>query len=255
MDSTAGAEAPPSTPPRVWTPRRELLQSRITRRSSDLGILYRAAIDLLEGDVVSSSARHRIVMIAHNVRELLLNAPDLFDDVEKPKRGTTDTVGALNALGIAWDAERDSLGDHTNYKRFRKDKRDPFIVRGGLLAAVGWAITEHRRGTANNRARQSATVLGRPGSREDPTLRAWLDAQAWFHRHAHLSSSKDNGVVPNDEDVLQQLQIVEDVLFSRLSPFFDVKDELDGLLAEANAAYLEDRHSEGVAQEEAVGEQ
>ena len=194
-------------------------------------------------------------MIAHNVRELILNAPDLFDDVEKPKRGTTDTFGALDALGLAWDEERDSLGDHANYKHFRKSKRNPVTVRGGLLAAVGWAITEHRRGTSNNRARQSATVLGRPGSREDPTLQAWLAAQAWFHRQAHLSSSKDNGVVPNDADVLQQLQIVEDVLISRLSPFFDVKDELDSLLEEANSAHLEERQSAGSIGDEAVSEQ
>jgi len=200
-----------------------------------LGILYSAAIDLLEADVPASRARHRIVMVSHNVRELINNAPELFDDVEKPPRGVTNTKGALDALGEAWDDDRDSLGDHSDHRRFAKLMREPFTVRGRLLAAAAKAITEQRTGTSNNQSRQSATVLGRPGGRQDPTLRAWLIAQRWFVTNSHLDSSCESGTVPDDEEVLAQLRVVEDVLHARLAPFFEVKDELDELLGEANA--------------------
>ena len=77
-----------------------MLHGRISGRNQELGNLYWAAIEMLEAPATSSpSARHRLVMISHNLRELLHNAPVLFDDVAKPKRGRTDVGGSLKAMG------------------------------------------------------------------------------------------------------------------------------------------------------------
>lgn len=235
MSELAGLLSTPDTPARVWNPRRQTLHRRVAAQNSDLGYLYKGAIDLLEVPAsLSGSARHRLVLISHNVRELILNAPDLFDDVERTRRGRTDSTRLLANLAKAWDEDWDALGDHSDHARFLEDERGPFAVRGGLLAAAAVAITEQRAGTARNEARQAATVLGRPGSRDDATLKAWLKTQRWFTKHAHLDSSREGGDVPSDDIVLGQLGVVENILYARLAPFFEVKDELDELLAEAN---------------------
>jgi len=216
-----------------WDAQRRTLHAHLHERDEELAALYAGVIARLEtAPPTPAAARERLVAIAHAMRELVTCLPSLFGY----PNDRSDTASATEALQQEWEHAFDELGN-PDPERFRANPDAAMSVRRKLIGTVAWVVTEQAKGTTNNVQRQSGTVLGRYGPREDPTLRRWLRAHEWFNRHAHLDRSRRAGhMVPGDDELLEQLVVVEDTLTARFRGFFEVMEELAELITAANAA-------------------
>lgn len=215
----------------IWTEARQRLYEQLQQRDGDLAGFYRHVVDQLSGE--PEGGRHRLVMMCHAVREMVNNLPEVFTDVAKPDR--IHTGGPREALVRAWSDDA-AMGDPEEVAEALRESDSPMSVRGRLISHVALLVARESQVPRNRDLRHSATVLGRPATRRDPTLRNWMTACDWFEKHAHLDRSR-RGIreTPPDDVILRHLSVIEDTLLSRFGGFFDVMAEVSGLLAEANA--------------------
>lgn len=212
-----------------WTDERCDLCKRLAEVHEDLGALYRFAINVACSNPSDGERRVRDALVGHCLRELMNNFPEAIGDVEDfPERG-----------GRGEDALRDAV-----IGRFRAlpspdiDDTDPdgvITVTNGFVASVRDWVEDHEQGTVRVRLRDSVTVLGRLDE-TNPVLLPWRKARKFLMKLTHLNISK----IPaksgsRDEEIKIHLENVEAALRARLGGFFDVMDEFDDILAEANA--------------------
>ena len=115
-------------------------------------------------------------------------------------------------------------------------------VQRQLLRAVETLAVFFKMGERHLLERDSAVVAGRVDVNA-PGTKPWREARKFFMRYTHFD--RQNGPkpkkadLPGDNQVLEHLENVEAILRTRLQPFFDSLEEINDLLAVANAAEKE----------------
>lgn len=233
------SESPTKTHMTLWTDERRELQEQLFRLDPELSALYENAITLLSEEKIPGKEHVRLSMIGHCVRELINLLPDALKDVEGMllsgwKDNNAETEKLIGSL------EEEAGGDIGNLVSDETDNsgqaRRALITQRTLNAMAEWAKSEQEK-KVRERQRDSVTVLGSIDSK-NPALIPWGKARKFFMRRTHIKRSfplHDNLInLPGDTEVLYHLSAIEACLRVRLCGFFDIYDEINDLLEDAN---------------------
>jgi hypothetical protein len=212
-----------------WTDGRHELCKRLTEVHEDLGALYRYAIDLACSNPSGGGRRVRDALVGHCLRELMNNFPEAIGDVEDfPERGGRSESELREAV----------IGRFRALPSPDIDLSNPdgvITVTNGFVAAVRDWVEDQEQGTVRVQLRDSVTVLGRLDE-NNPALLPWRRARRFVMKLTHLNLSKDTvASASGNEGIKTHLENVEGALRARLGGFFEVLDEFEDILAEANA--------------------
>lgn len=206
----------------------------LRRRSELFADLYRRAVDALSEEPVTHGA---FVVAAHCIRDLVNALPDVLDDIDAiPAR--SDTSNPAQLLVQEWQVHQDVVGP------LEKVIPVPGAVDGEAAphmtvpvsiveAARRVALATHA-GSMNARRRHSALVLGRVEIREDATVNLFRDSLRDIERVRHPGRGREVDMDDLRARFSVALQVVEGVLHSRLTNFFETVDDLRDLLDAAN---------------------
>jgi len=221
-----------------WTDERHELRKLLTEVHEGLGALYRYAIDLACSTPNDGGMRVRDALVGHCLRELMNNFPEAIGDVDEfPERG-----------GHSVDALRDAvIGRFRSLPSSDIDDGNPdgfMTVTNGFVASVRDWVEDQEQGSLRVQLRDSVTVLGRLDE-NNPALLPWRKARKFMMKLTHLNLSKNPAETANqDEGIRAHLENIEAALRARLGGFFEVMEEFDDILAEANARTGEEASDE-----------
>jgi hypothetical protein len=230
------AGAPESYVPQTfWNEERVRLLGALGRRSELFGDLYRRAIDALSEDPPVSHGA--FVVAAHCTRDLVNALPDILDDVDAlPAKSDTSTPARL--LVEEWHLHQDVVGpvDQIIPVPSAEDGEAAprMTVPVSIVEAARRVAAATHAGTMNAQRRHSALVLGRVEAREDATVKLFRDSLRDIERVRHPGRGREVDVEDLRTRFPRALQVVEGVLQSRLTNFFDTVDDLSDLLDAAN---------------------
>lgn len=171
----------------------------------------------------------RIRFVCHAVRELMNSLLDAFvQDLPARNEARSKVAESDKILGAVLD------------KVDLSNPNDPKLEHPGLkpaLMAFRDSRDEERQGIHRKRIHQffrSMLDEEKTGSNASETLSAlWFGTHKWFVGHAHLPEQ-----IVNPEDYVarakDEFETLEQCLFSLFSKHFEVIEELDDILQEAN---------------------
>lgn len=230
-DAASGAAAASKAGTSIWTPQRVDLMLAIKRRHEVLGGLYHHAIQVLGVEVLSMSD---FVVVSHCLRELCNRLPDAMDDVEDlPRR--SDTRSRADRLVAAWAVVEVGVSEQLTSLRnkvgseFADAQYVPLPIK--VVEAVRAYCDEHRRAGPIKHVRFAALVIG-SATIDETHLGEFKDSNEFFVRYAHASAKPRE--LPPREEILRNLSVIEQAISDRLTAFFKVAEELDGILESAN---------------------
>ncbi len=236
-----------------WTPQRQQVHKHLEDRASPLAGLYASAIFFLV--VPTWPGRH--YLLGHAVREIAQRLPDFLDPQPRTR---ADDAKALKSFVVAWSAAGLPVGvgltgldlpsgsfpeDGGNASADQPMDQDILPIPLDVAKAAASLVEIHLRGTTNNYSKAASIILtGGHRDREvisggtiaarDPTVLLWINTVAWFMEFTHISDKQDK-TLPPDGELVRRFKVIEDMLESILSSFYQVIDDLDKYLAIANA--------------------
>jgi hypothetical protein len=221
-----------------WTDERHELRKLLTEVHKDLGALYRYAIDLACLNPSDGGRRVRDALVGHCLRELMNNFPEAIGDVEDfPERGGRSESALREAV----------IGRFRSLPSADVDDRNPggvMTVTNGFVASVRDWVEDQEQGSVRVQLRDSVAVLGRLDE-NNPALLPWRRARKFVMKLIHLNLSQNPAESANrDEGIRAHLENLEAALRARLGGFFEVMDEFEDILAEANARTGEEASDE-----------
>lgn len=204
--------------------------------------LYRAAADLVEQPISLSN----MVIIAHCVREIHNNVADqvgraggtvLADRIEiSPYVGTVASAWKAAYLPLEVAASVNLLeageaieGIADNHIVGRSWMRIPFTV----YDAVQDLVRASEKASANALRRTAMVAAGTSDLGSDPTTKLLTQTVNYFMSYVHLDRAMQRPEPPQS-DVRMQFATFEAIMWSRLSGFFDIVDDLTDILGRAN---------------------
>lgn len=206
----------------MWTAEREDLRVALSNQSPLCGDLYRLAVNAVGEYPVTEGA---LVVAAHALRELVNMLPTVLADVSLPER-----VRDADVREVLIDAWRELEGA-PGFSESAKEARVPhaFVVAVREYVEVQQQIQE------NAEARRSALVLGNPvGQRGDATVALVRAAINRIERFRHPAGDTTGWLPTGAQRFKSDLQLIERALLGRIGNFFDVVEQLQTLLGQAN---------------------
>lgn len=207
--------------PTHFDERRLGILAAVAERSPVLATYYKSAIDQLSTQPETGDERIRVSLICHAIRELINSLPWAMGTTSsQPIKPSSKT---LLESTPSWTADLEGDDDMVPAPR----------------QVVTW-LAQFVRATEleNKRVRDDLVALLADTPQEDhPLATPWNQTRSWFVRWAHFErGSGESGTIPSDETILEHLQIVEDVIQARTAAFFDAREAIDDVLAQANAS-------------------
>lgn len=226
---------PEDLEPRYWTPLRQDLLAWLQQEAPSLAELYEGAVELLYGDV-SIPGRSRF--IAHAVREF----PDsLLKHLLNKKLSQFQPKNRLDDLARLWE-DHGLPGDDSLPSTM--DSSEP--VMSGKVAIPERIYVETARLVRDHRAARStpwdrtevlfnhlAPELEKDNHRVSPAMKKWIQIRKWFVQRAHDKDVIDEELM--DEIFVRNFEQFETILSSLTREYYRTKDEIDGILEDANS--------------------
>ncbi len=210
----------------IWSAERADLHEALVQLSPLCGELYAHAVDTLGERPLGAGA---LVVAAHALRELVNMLPSVLGDVDLPPR--SDEGPTRDALLAAWRDYR-AAGDGAR----PGNPEGPTPARlDALLRALHEFADVQDHITANAAGRRTALVHGQAGSRVDAAVALVRRAINRIEGFRH-PGGQDVGTWHLQGDAFtKDLEVIERVLQSRIGSFFDIVDQLMGVVERANA--------------------
>lgn len=162
------------------------------------------------------------------------NLPEAFGDVEDLPPWSDMSAPAAELVRV-WNKHMGPASDYIPPSPGDDPPSSPSLVTVNvdLVIAANGVVQASETGSGNARKRHSAVVLGRSEPASDATVMLYQRAVGYFTGRAHLNKAYPSNL-PGTDKLLDQLEVIEAVLRSRLSNFFDIASELASLQAAAN---------------------
>jgi hypothetical protein len=217
--------------------RRDILKE-LGKVSRELAQIYEAALRLLDDETMPARGR----LLAHGARELINRLPDHLDVPIAANRVQYES--ALDAVVALWDDDRhrqkaprnlvDGVGQESTITASAE-----ITISDKLDGLIGGLVKDHRLSRIRREERLMGVLQPReqsrislPTSQLKPFVRQWKDLSRWFAGHAHVPNPDKE---PLDFSECEgQFRTLEDMLYSRLCPFYGAVEVLDDILEEAN---------------------
>lgn len=209
----------------VLDERQQRIFDALDGRHADLAAMYRVAVQMLAAGPEEGDGRMRVAHICHAMREVMNRFVDAMDaDVaQRIKPPSGDQVGELPDL----------LAAHPDLVLDQQDQ-DLVPVPAAVAAAFDKLIkTAVQEGVRSRDI--AAALLTDDGDSGHPAVNQWMAARKFFVKWAHLHArAADPQDVPHDSSMAEHVRVVEDLILSVTSLFFDARREIDDLLGEIN---------------------
>jgi hypothetical protein len=213
----------------AWNDSRVALRDRLTRYHPVVGDVYASAVDQLGRPPTVG----RMTMLAHGVRELTNElAAKLAASEGQPLSSRADRDDAAATVADVWiehglpvpAAPQDAVTD----PRAESVQAIPEPV---FVAVQGLVIAHNRASESAGRSR--AVVVGARAAVTDAAVQRLRDVWNFFRPYFHLHRGKEMSL-PDEDELQRRFEELELVVNARLAPFFDVVQDLDEILGEAN---------------------
>jgi len=223
---------------RPYTQRRLEILERLGEVSWELAQVYEAALWLVDDHSIPARGR----LLAHCGRELMIRLPDHMDVPIEPHR--VEWKQALDCIAVLWEDEthRQNAPGHLASEIADASSLAPSAeirLSNDLHARIDRLLKDHLRARATITERVTG-VLQPPGQAGTPFpqaqletfVREWKKLNAWFAGHAHVPNPDKK---PLDfSECQRRFEILENILYTRLCPFYGAVEELDDILEETN---------------------
>jgi hypothetical protein len=215
----------------LWTSRRVAIRDWLNRIAMPLAETYGGTVELF-GAPIPGRGR----LIAHGVREI---GNGLGGFLTSPEKGVVQYRQLVDPLMKDWCAAGLPM-----------DLATPTMLSGTAIemdiVPISWAVmtkiivllVEHEAGTA--RAKKKFDAVYEALNAEQPSfapLRPVVDQLAnvcgWFQKRVHLNATPDSEIFT--EEFRKQFEIFEELMYALSVPFFTAVDDIDAILAQANA--------------------
>ena len=253
-----------------WTPRRQQLFDRLTERAAPLAGLYAAGVFFL----ASPSWPGRYHLLGHSVREIVQRLPDFLDPQPRSRAQRDEALesfvdawltAGLPTTGAGFAPLTSGLEEHD-----RADAVTGTPTVGGDVAmpsnvvkAATALVAACEQVSANNYDKAASIILAQPAAgtasvmdqtpaSRDATVRLWTQTADWFLSFTHVSARRDRGL-PTEDDLQHRFEVIESTLEAILAPFYQVIDDLDEILGDANAPAVPDAVPDAVGDGKAEG--
>ena len=205
--------------------RRAAIHDWLHRKAPSLAQLYVAACYLVYTLPLPGRAR----LIAHAVREICNSLPGYVLGVKGG--GRVDYVGPIGIIHKQWVSAGLPLeGDAVTAAALE--------IQPAVSKPLVKLLNEH--GSRNTAVELAAQLFAEadPTGRTDPATLAplakrWRDDVGWAADFAH--DPRQPHETPDLEDMRRRFELVEDHLYGLSGPYFDVVEDMDAILAEANS--------------------
>lgn len=206
-------------------------QSRVFKalqeRSVDLAGLYRTLCQAIQFAAEDGAEVARISVIGHCGRELMNGLPEVLSRVSipRPSPGSTALKDRLPELlrDVDLDVDQDLI----------PVPRNAALTLSQLVRTVAQEQGRNRR--------LASSVVTDETDDQAPAIRQWTDAHKFFMSWTHLDRrSGAKRMLPSDDIIAAHLRVVEDIIETRTSAFFDVVRSVEDLLDIANATTEDD---------------
>lgn len=209
----------------IWSAERADLHEALVQLSPLCGDLYAHAVDTLGEQPLGAGA---LVVAAHALRELVNMLPSVLGDEDLPPR--SEEGPTRDALVAAWrDFRGASDGAGPDF-----DGPTP-ALRDALWRALDEFADLQDDIKANAAGRRSALVHGQAGARVDAAVVLVRRAINRIEGFRHPGGHDVGGWHLQGDAFTKDLEVIERVLQSRIGSFFDVVDQLMGVVERANA--------------------
>ncbi|WP_457946960.1 hypothetical protein ACTAQI_15250 [Pseudarthrobacter sp. alpha12b] len=166
-----------------------------------------------------------LVVAAHALRELVNMLPTVLADVSLPER-----VRDADVREVLIDAWCEVMGT-PGFSESAKEASVPHA----FIVAMREYVEAQQQIQENAEARRSALVLGNPaGQRDDATVALVRAAINRIERFRHPAGDTTGWLPTGVQRFKSDLQLIERALLGRVGNFFDVVDQLQTLLGQAN---------------------
>ena len=235
-DGQADLPSSPRSQAGYWIAARVELEAWMRRYAPSLADLYVAAVTLL----FDSPVPGRVVLISHAVREICNRLPERVSGVNGD--GRLDYTSRMDKLARLWTRDGrigvagvpldPAAGPPASGIRTSVD----VALSPDVYADIANLVQDHFR--ARERPNEAAKRLFEAATEGDGPLsgavvRQWLTTSKWFAGHAHDSGKTDGEF--KEEELRAQFELFEHYLFAVSRGFYSILDELDEILAAANA--------------------
>ena len=218
---------PTDNRPLLWDDPRRALHAQLEEVSNKLAGVYRRAIFLLDEVTPIGEELVRIALVGHCMRELMNRLPDVLNDVP----------GMLRPEGPDSSSLRSKLLESLDAAEEPSTSGTVVSVNVEIIESLQLFAAAVRAETARAEEKDSVSVT-QTRATKPWAVREWRAAREFFveltHIDSRVSDDADAKRLPSDAEVQRHLVIVEAVLRSRLSGFFQSRREIDQRLASIN---------------------
>lgn len=209
--------------------RRTKVIDALRERSASLAGMYITALRELDSTPASGNETARVSVICHCMRELMNGLPAIMASgiTPRPNPSSGSLVAKLPEL----------LTEHSELNlRVQQDMVPvPTRVANAIADLVEAAVKEHGLNVAN-----AAALLTDGTDSAHPLIAQWIAAQGFFLQWTHLDRNPDESrKLPNDDEIMMHLRVVEDVVEVRTNLFFTNLSAVEDILLLANAQETE----------------
>ncbi|MDY6795088.1 MAG: hypothetical protein SWK76_07390 [Actinomycetota bacterium] len=224
----------------LWNKERESLYEQLQDVDPQLAGLYRWTINLLSVPAEPGEEMARFALIGHCLRELMNSIQDALNDVDGlPANCDREEERERQKLLVdEYEAFGGLPPEDMNANKVEEIGQPKLVtIPQSLLYVVGELVQSVSEGTTREVQRDSAVVLGRIDA-HDPAVKPWKAARDYFMSFVHFKRKIPIGLrsrnLPSEREILSHLENIEASLRNRLGAFFDVYDELQDFINQAN---------------------
>jgi hypothetical protein len=209
-------------------PERDAIRAAIhvwlVRRAPSLGDLYLGALQL----AYNVELPGRVRLVAHAVREICNSLPTYIAGAKGERVQYPELVGEIH---LRWT---ESDLPFTTDELTNPIELQP-VVSHPIVDLLGKHISASE--TAHQAAGRLFAAADPSGATDVATLRPlvdrWRSDTEWAVKIAH--DPRKPSVLPSDDEVRHRFELFEDHLYGLSGPYFDILEEIDAILAQANS--------------------
>lgn len=210
----------------IFDERRQRIYDALFQYSPVVAGSYRIAIRTLQVPAHPGEERARVSIIGNAIREVMITLPSIMGDSSDAVSTGADPNSLLRELPekLAQFSDLD-LKQDLDYIPLPRDA-------AALIAELVTAASQETKNLRDN----ISSLIAVGSANNHPAIQQWLKANQFFVKCTHLGRPpSDVGDDMSDEKIEENIRIVEDLMETRISGFFDSRDSLDELLNNINS--------------------
>jgi hypothetical protein len=213
-----------------WTSERRELHNWFQAKAPALADAYEGAVRLLSVPGFPG----RVHLVSHVARDICNRLPDFLCSIERVHIQYDRELGALDKL---WpDSVGPSGADYGDSKSEVSGDSDVRIPRAAA-AAVSLLLKKNRDRQTNRDIADNLFALVAEATPYDrvslgPIVAEFCNTSRWFTEHVHLRMEPMDFL--EQDELVRKFEQFERIALSLVRDFFRTKDELDGILQQAN---------------------